>query len=290
MSEHRTKKPRLGTGFVRGEGAEAERLGEVTAEMMLNVAGEIIMAQDANGTILLMNESGHRILGYEPPELIGTNWFDIRMPEATRPEIRALFEQLKLQPSGNTFIHENQLLNKRGELKTIRWHHVVLRDGAGNFMRLFSSGEDITEYRRADAALRESRERLEFALEGSKLGEWDWNLRTNRLIRNERWAEILGYTLAEINDDLQQGIDLQHPDDRDASWKAIQDHLSGKTEYYDISYRMRAKDGGYRWIHDCGRIVERDEAGKPVRLCGTHADITDQKLAQERINALLIEK
>jgi PAS domain S-box-containing protein len=128
------------------------------------------------------------------------------------------------------------------------------------------------------------------ALEGSGLGEWDWNLRTNRMERNERWAEMLGYTLHEIEASLQQGVDLQHPDDREGAWLAIQDHLAGKTESYSASYRMRTKSGSYKWIRDCGKIMERDDRGNPVRLCGTHADLDEEKKAEERIRSLLAEK
>ncbi len=266
------------------------RLSKAAVETMLNVAGEIIMAQDADGTITLMNESGHRILGYEPPELIGKSWFDVRMPESIRPEIRDLFEQLKSRAADEVVMHEDELVNRRGEWKMIRWRNVILRDHEGAFIGLFSSGEDITERQRAELALRESQERLEFALEGSNLGEWDWNLRTNRIERNEQWAGMLGYTLAEFEGTLQQGIDLQHPDDRERSWNAIQDHLQGRTDHYDALYRMRARNGTYRWIHDRGKIMERDRSGKPLRICGTHADITDQKQAEERIRALLVEK
>jgi len=291
MPDHpNAKRSRASTSAARKQGEKAMRLSGATAEMMLNVAGEIIMAQDVDGTITLMNESGHRILGYEPPELIGRNWFDIRQPEKHRQELRGFFEMLKNSAGDEVVMHEDELVNRQGEWKTIRWRNVILRDKAGAFLGLFSSGEDITESKRVEAALRESQERFEFALEGSKLGEWDWNLKTNTIQRNERWAQMLGYPLSELEATLQQGIDLQHPDDRERSWKAVQDHLQGKTEYYDISYRMRAKDGRYHWIHDCGKIMERDKSGVPLRLCGTHTDITEQKQAEERINTLLAEK
>jgi len=265
-------------------------LSGTTAEMLLNVAGEIIMVLDADGIITLLNDSGHRILGYAPPELIGKNWFEIRMPEEIRPELEAYFQMLKSRSADEIAIHEDELINTLGERKTIRWRNAILRDDGGCFIGMISSGEDVTERKRAELALRESEERLEFALEGSNLGEWDWNLQTNTIQRNEQWARMLGYTPAELEGTLQQGIDLQHPDDRERSWKAIQDHLQGRTEYYDALYRMRAKNGNYRWIHDRGKIMERDRSGKPLRLCGTHADITDQKQAEERIRALLVEK
>lgn len=269
---------------------EALRRNKATAEALLDVAAELIIAHDSEGNITLLNESGHRMLGYTFPELIGKNWFDTCLPEDVRPAIREYFKQLENSDDARSVTRENDVITKTGERKTILWHNAVLKDDAGRFMGLFSSGQDISERKKNEIALKESKERLLFALEGSGLGEWDWNLKTNRIKRNERWAQMLGYTLTEINDDLQQGIDFQHPDDRAGAWKAIQDHLNGKTDYYDISYRMKAKDGQYRWIHDCGKIMERDESGKPVRLCGTHADITQQKMAEEKIKGLLVEK
>lgn len=105
---------RLASG---GGAVPGGRIDELSAAMMLNVAGEIIMAQDGSGTITLMNESGHWILGYEYPELLGRNWFDVRLPEETRPELRALFERLKLRPTDEVVMHEDALLNRRGERK-----------------------------------------------------------------------------------------------------------------------------------------------------------------------------
>jgi PAS domain S-box-containing protein len=101
---------------------------------------------------------------------------------------------------------------------------------------------------------------------------------------------MLGYSPDEIDDILQQGIDLQHPDDRGEAWKAVQAHLDGKTDSYSIEYRMRTKSGKYKWIRDCGKIMARDELGHPLRVCGTHADIDEQKRAGERIKGLLSEK
>ncbi|OHD82167.1 MAG: hypothetical protein A3J97_12690 [Spirochaetes bacterium RIFOXYC1_FULL_54_7] len=149
---------------------------------------------------------------------------------------------------------------------------------------------DITDRKQTKQALKASQEQLCFALEGSNLGEWDWNFKTNKLKRNERWAGMLGYTADELNDDLQQGIDLQHPEDRETTWKTIQDHLDGKTDHYSIEYRMKTKSGSYKWIHDCGKIMERDAQGNPVRLCGTHTDIDEQKKTRDEIATLLAEK
>jgi len=130
--------------------------------------------------------------------------------------------------------------------------------------------------------LRESEERLKFVLEGSQLGYWDWNIKTGKVQRNERWAHMLGYTLEEIEFTVTQWTDLHHPDDREMAWKSIQDHLEGRTLEHKLEYRMLTKSGQYKWILDQARIVERDPQGNPLRMSGTHTDITNRKQMEQQ--------
>lgn len=130
---------------------------------------------------------------------------------------------------------------------------------------------------RSSATLKDSEERLKFVLEGSQLGYWDWNIKTGKVQRNEYWASMLGYTLAEIEANVKQWTDLHHPEDREKAWKSVNDHLEGRTSEHKAEYRMRTKDGGYKWILDQARIVERDAEGNPLRMSGTHTDITERK-------------
>ncbi len=162
-------------------------------------------------------------------------------------------------------------------------HSVATFDKKTN--TVFGVIQDITDQKQTERALKDSLERLNFALEASGLGEWELNLKTNRIQRNERWAGMLGYSLSEIDDSYEGGIELQHPDDREAVRKAIRNYDEGCAERFKIAYRMRTKDGSYKWIEDCGKIMERDGQGKPLRICGTHADIDEQKKA-----AGLVEK
>jgi PAS domain S-box-containing protein len=118
----------------------------------------------------------------------------------------------------------------------------------------------------------------------SDLGFWDWNILTGEVVRNDRWAQILGYsTIEEFENTTETWTNLIHPDDRDAAWTSINAHLDGHSEFHRMEYRMRAKNGEYRWILDHAKIVQRDDKGRPVRMCGTHIDITDRKkIEQER--------
>lgn len=146
--------------------------------------------------------------------------------------------------------------------------------------------KEIKRRRASEDALRESEQRLALVLDGSRQGIWDWNLETGEVIRNERWAEMLGYTLREIEFSVMQWKDLIHPDDRERAWKAINAHLEGKSPTYKCEYRMLCKDGQSVWILDQARIVKTTAAGEPLRMCGTHTDITDSKKAEEEKLAL----
>ena len=101
---------------------------------------------------------------------------------------------------------------------------------------------------------------------------------------------MLGYSPAELDATLRQGVELMHPDDVVLVRKAKKEHFDGTVDHYAIEYRLRTKSGEYKWIRDCGKIMVRDDAGHPVRICGTHEDIDERKRARDRIDSLLAEK
>lgn len=133
-----------------------------------------------------------------------------------------------------------------------------------------------------------SEERFKMVLEGSDQGFWDWNIETDEVKRNDRWAKMLGYsTISEFNDNTDSWTNSIHPDDRDAAWNSINDHLEGRTTSHKMEYRMLTKDGECMWILDHAKIVQRDSDGRPLRMSGTHLDITERiKLEQERDNLI----
>jgi len=143
--------------------------------------------------------------------------------------------------------------------------------------------QELLERKEADKKLRASEERLAAVMEGSQLGYSDWNIQTGEVKRNERWAKMLGYTLEEVEENLAQWVELLHPDDHEKALQSIKDHIDGKTLVHRDEYRLRAKDGQYRWILDQGRIIEYDAQGRPLRLTATHTDITEQKKAEQAL-------
>lgn len=139
------------------------------------------------------------------------------------------------------------------------------------------------ERKKAEEALQESEQRLELALHGGDLGTWDWQVPSGAVIFNQRWAGMLGYTSEEIEPHFRTWERLVHPDDLPHVMEVLQAHLDGRTPSYETEKRLKTKDGGWKWILVRGRVVERDAQGSPLRVTGTHLDITDRKQAEAEV-------
>jgi len=144
---------------------------------------------------------------------------------------------------------------------------------------------DLTERNKANAVLQESELRWKFALEGSGDGVWDWNIETNHAVYSTRWKEMLGYDEDDIQPTNQEWQTRIHPEDQAMVASTMRSYLNGAASVYRVEYRLRCKDDSYIWILGRGMVVSRDPEGKPLRMIGTHTDITMIKQAE----LLLIE-
>lgn len=138
---------------------------------------------------------------------------------------------------------------------------------------------------RQSAALAEARDRLEFALEGGELGAWDWNCMTGENRSNARWAKTLGYEPEEVAPEFATWDAHIHPDDRLRVHEALQAHLRGDIDHYYAKYRMVRRDGETIWVQDRGRVVARDEDGRPLRVAGTLLDVTERHSIEAVLDA-----
>jgi PAS domain S-box-containing protein len=145
------------------------------------------------------------------------------------------------------------------------------------------SGRLIQLVRARTFELEDSTARLELSVKGGDLGAWDWNVASGGILYSERCAGILGYTLNEIEPNVRSWERLVHPEDLPRQSAAIRAHLDGKTDFYQSEHRCRHASGKWIWILDRGQVVERDPTGKPLRMCGTHLDITERKEAEHAL-------
>ncbi len=137
---------------------------------------------------------------------------------------------------------------------------------------------------RAEKALRNMNWQMQGMIEGTRVGTWIWNIVTGETIFNERWAEIIGYTLDEISPvNIETWMKFSHSDDLKFSGELLEKHFKGELDYYECEARMKHKNGDWIWVLDRGRVREWDQDGKPLIMFGTHTDITDRKQSEENL-------
>ncbi|MGD1047760.1 MAG: PAS domain-containing protein, partial [Candidatus Krumholzibacteriaceae bacterium] len=155
------------------------------------------------------------------------------------------------------------------------------RDGEGTRVtRVIGAVRDISEYKRAEDALRTIEKRLELAMEGAEIGYWDHYFKTGVIVRSANWTRMLGYSADEIPPDMASWKNLVHPDDLGAVERILADHIAGRIPFFKAAHRLRTKSGDWKWVLNWGKIFERDEKGRPLRAAGIHLDLTEVKQAE----------
>ncbi len=229
----------------------------------------------------------YRLLQYDVSEKIDYHTVNSRIhhPEDVQRVQQWLADSIA---SGREAVPPTEFRLIRKDGTTIYVHtegRIEYRDGKA--VTFFGTCQDITCRRQAEDELRDREERLQLALAGADLGAWDCNIPTKQVQYNQRWAEMLGYRLDELEPHFSTWQSLVHPDDLPRVTDMLNAHLNGDTPFFEAEFRMHHKSGTWVWILGKGRIIERDFEGTPVRACGTHLDITDRRQAEEENIRLL---
>lgn len=160
---------------------------------------------------------------------------------------------------------------------------MMFRDETGKPIKMLGAHTDITDLKKKEEELRLQKAFFEQVIDGTNLGTWQWNVKTGETIFNERWAEIIGYTLEELEPiSIDTWIRHKVSKDLEGSNKLLQDHFARKTEVYECEARMFHKDGALVWVLDKGKVVSWDEEGNPEWMVGSNQEITQKKKAYER--------
>lgn len=148
------------------------------------------------------------------------------------------------------------------------------------------AGVAIWHFMRLTRDLREREERWKLAIEGAGDGVWDWNIPSDTVVFSQLYKEMVGYTDEDIAANEEAWRQRIHPDDRAHVDMDIQAYLQGRTDSYYNEHRVLCKDGSIKWVLARGMLVSRTPDGKPLRMLGTHADITERKVMEERMRHL----
>lgn len=150
--------------------------------------------------------------------------------------------------------------------------------------RILATSINITEMKSYQKELDKEKTRLAGIIEGTNVGTWEWNVQTGETIFNERWANIIGYTLEELSPiSIETWMKYAHPEDLKKSGELLEKHFKGESDSYEFESRMKHKNGSWVWVFDRGKVITRTDTGKPLMMMGTHMDITDRKNAEAEI-------
>ncbi len=232
---------------------------------------------DPDGTYRYISPSVERLTGYTAEQLHADPGL---LQAMIHPEDFGLFKKHLAEEfqEQETCQFDFRIVRKDGEARWISHVCQPIFDSRENFLGRRASNRDITGRQKALEELNSSEQRFRLALDASSDGVWDRNLITNEVYYGENWHRVLGYSDEEAKTKDFSWKKLLHPEDREKTFAAIQEHFEGRAPRYEAEFRMRNKRGEWQWFLSRGKVVTWDEHGRPLRFVGTHTDITKSKI------------
>ena len=253
---------------------------EARVRLLLDSTAEAIYGLDLRGNCTFCNPACLQVLGYgDEADLLGRNMHDLihhTHSDGTHYPMTQCRIYEAFQKGEGTHVDDEVLWRADGSRFSAEyWSYPVRQDGGviGSVVTFL----DITERKRIEEAVSESEERFRLTLDAVSDGGWDWNLATGEVRYSDRWLESLGYKRDGVSPDISFWESIVHPDDMPHVMEVLNAHFDGRTPYYQCECRLRTASGKYRWNLDRGRVVARDAAGKPLRMVGADADISERK-------------
>jgi len=247
----------------------------------LNNISDLVTVTDLHGVITFVNDTVCRTLGRSYEDIVGRHVQTLGEDTASgaRQEdiVTATLKEGRWRGEVTNF-------GADGTATILDCRTSLIRDDANTPVAMCGISTDITERRRTAEILSRERQRMADILRGTNVGTWEWNVQTGDVVFNERWAEMVGYTLEELAPiSIETWMGLTHPDDLETSNQLLEKHFLGETDYYECEARMRHKDGSWVWVLDRGKVSQWTADHKPLTMSGTHQDITSRKQDEEAL-------
>lgn len=249
-------------------------------EAIFQAIGHPAIILDKNHKIIKANRSVMEITGLDEHALKDKNCHEIFHGKSGPPQSCPM----------KKLVSEGRQKTIEMEMESLGGHYLVnctpLRDKRGNLDKIIHIATDVSDLKNAKENLRESKNRLNLAINAANLGMWDFNPTTLKEAHySDSWFTMLGYEPNALPHTTDTWINLLHPDDRDAVYEKLNKHLKGEADY-SVTFRLLGKDGDYRWIHSTGAITNWDDQGNPIRMIGVHLDITDNKISEQKMRQI----
>ncbi len=233
-----------------------------------------------DGTFTYVNEVFCRFFAMTREELIGRTW----QPFVVEADLLLIESRLRmLTPENPVVVIENRVYDCTGQERWMQFVNRGFYDANGELLEMQSVGRDITERVQVEQRLQEGEQRWKFALESSGFGVWDWDIKRDTIFRSSQFKLMLGYGADEPVDGAELGWQtLVHPEDLPGTEQAVIDHLMQRADGFAREFRMRCKDGSWKWVKGRGKVIRRDDEQRAMRMTGTLEDISRRKAAEER--------
>ena len=245
---------------------------------------------DADGACTYTNARWQVIYGLTLQQSLGHGWAATLHPE---DRTAVCDEWTRSAARGIEFDMEYRIVHPDGGVRHVHSRSRRLFGRGNEIVGHVGSVEDVTLRRRAERELAEERLRLANIIDGTGIGTWEWNVRTGEIRANERWAQIVGYSVEELAPlSIQTWRKSIHPDDLARSSALLEQHVAGATELYEAEMRVRHRDGHWVWTYSCGRIMSRTADGQAEWMFGIRQDVTERKQREEslRKSELFLER
>ncbi len=260
---------------------DALKIARDFAQKYLDVAGVMLVGINADQNVFLINKKGTDILGYPEHEIIGAKWFDTFLPQDNIEAVKGVFDKLMAGEAEPVEYFENNVVNKQGEKRLIKWHNSLITDDSGEITGTLSSGEDITDQKSTEAALQKSEKRYYDLFEQMPDGLYRSTPEGRFIAINSAFVKMLGYRSKEEVLSLYIPRDVYFsPEDR----QAVNEPLVEKEGPDTTMIRLKKKDGSEIWVEDHGHAV-CDKNGNTLYYEGVLRDTSDRLKAQEVIRA-----
>lgn len=253
---------------------------ETLLRTVIDESPAMIALKDAQGRFLFGNQVLAKLYGTTPSQLVGRLDSDF-YPDREQVAWGAECDQAVLQDGQAQISQKSMTDRKTGEIR----HFQTIRKpitGPGGEPRLLMIAHDVTELRRMHQTVAERERQYAYAMAATGEGLWDWDINRDVITHNARWAELFGIDPAQQGHAIKDFQVRLYPQDRERWQVALQRALAG-TGRYRCEFRILREDGALGWIQDRGHVVERDEAGQPLRMIGSVVDITERKQAEARL-------
>ncbi|ROR03301.1 PAS domain S-box protein [Desulfosoma caldarium] len=266
------------------ESRKRQEVLRITFESM----AEGVIITDKEGFIQDMNPMAEELTGWKAEEARGRPCAEVFriVNEKTRVPVPDPVAKVLEQGVTVGLANHTVLMARNGTERPIADSAAPMVDLAGQILGCVLVFRDQTEERRTLQLLHEALEKHQLALEAASMSSWDWHVSKRRIVRDAAWAERRGLDAKRVWEDEKAWSETVHPEDRPRVLSCLREHLEGKTPYFEATYRVRTNEGGYVWILDRGKVIERDDAGKPLRMIGIETDITAQKTMEARLRVL----